>query len=107
MNHSTEQDSQVVPHLATDWPISRLSAQSGQDTELSRTCGRGWCRESRGAINHDGMRSAEKKGVVYDKCRHIGYVDSVRAFIVHMALSLRFVESGIVDTSEKVATLLP
>lgn len=42
MNHSTWQDSQVVPDLATSWAISRLSAQSKRDAELSRIYDRGW-----------------------------------------------------------------
>jgi hypothetical protein len=32
----------VVPHLATNWAISRLSAQIGRDAEFSRFYGRGY-----------------------------------------------------------------
>ena len=32
----------MVPHLATNWAISRLSAQIGRDAEFSRFYGRGW-----------------------------------------------------------------
>ena len=41
VNHSTGQDSRVVPDLATSWAISSLFAQSRRDAKFSRICGRG------------------------------------------------------------------